>query len=220
MSVETDMDRVRVVALGDSLTTGYQSHGPFGDFEVSTPYTAILADQIRRNFPPNSLEVEILNKGVVGELTEQMLARFDLDVVRLSPKIVIILGGSNDLGWGYAPEQIFSNLRETYELSLRNRIVPIACTVPSILGFDAGILPRMVLNGLIRDYCSKAKLRCVDVFGATMDHATRRLDSRYSSDGLHLNPVGYRKMGVTIYEEGLAPLLHAMVKRGRPNENK
>jgi len=214
------MDRVRIVALGDSLTTGFQSYGLFGDVEVSTPYTDILLERIRRNFRPNSLVVEIVNKGVVGELTEQMLARFDLDVVRLSPKIAIILGGSNDLGWGYTPEQIFSNLREMYELSLHNRIVPIACTVPSILGFDAGILPRMVLNGFIRDYCSKAKLRFVDVFSATMDHATRRLDSRYSSDGLHLSTVGYRKMGMTIYEEGLGPLLHAMVKRGRPSENK
>ena len=89
---------VKVVALGDSLTTGFQSYGSFGNTEISTPYTDILTDRVRRDFLPSSLVVEIDNRGVIGELTEQMLARFGFDVIQLSPKIVIILGGSNDLG--------------------------------------------------------------------------------------------------------------------------
>mgnify|MGYP001073910259 CR=1 FL=1 len=203
---------VRVVALGDSLTVGFQSYGLSGDTLRSTPYTDVLADQARRDFPASSLSVEIINKGVIGELTEQMLDRFDFDVIRLSPEIVITLGGSNDLGSGFAPQEIFSNLREMYELSLKSGIVPIACTVPSILGFDEGIPLRTALNKLIEEHCSKEKLRCVDLFSATMDQATRRLDSRYSSDGLHLNTEGYRKMGITIYEKGLAPLLRQMLE--------
>ena len=204
---------VRVVALGDSLTVGFQSYELFGDRESSTRYTVVLAEQVERDFPPSSLSFEIINKGVVGELTEQMLARFDSDVIRLSPSIVIILGGSNDLGWGLAPHDIFSNLYHMCELSLKSGITPIACTVPSILGFDEGIPPRIVLNELIQKYCSREKLQCVDLFSATMDRASKRLASRYSSDGLHLKPEGYRKMGITIYEEGLAPLLRTIVKR-------
>lgn len=207
--------RIKIVALGDSLTTGFQSFGLFGDADRSTPYTDVLAYRIKRDFAPNVLSVEVINKGAVGELTEQMLARFSSDVIRLSPAIVIILGGSNDLGWGLAPQEIFSNLRQMHELSLKNSIVPIGCTVPSILGFDAGIPPRLVLNELMQGYCSKAKLRCVDLFRATAEPASRRLDSRYSSDGLHLNAEGYRRMGVTIYNEGLAPLLRKMAHQGR-----
>ena len=208
---------VRVVALGDSLTVGFQSYEFFGDTESSTRYTDVLDEQVGRDFLPNSLSFEIINKGVIGELTGQMLARFGSDVIRLSPSIVIILGGSNDLGWGLAPHDIFSNLYHMYELSLKSGIIPIACTVPSILGFDEGIPPRIVLNKLIQEYCSKEKLQCVDLFSATMDRASRRLASRFSSDGLHLNPEGYRKMGITIYEEGLAPLLRRMVKRNCGN---
>jgi len=204
---------VRVVALGDSLTVGFQSFGFFGNTETSTPYTDFLLGHIRRDFPPSSLSVEIINKGVVGELSEQMLARFDLDVIRLSPRVVIILGGSNDLGWGLAPQEVFLNLREMYELLQKCQIVPIACTVPSILGFDAGIPLRTTLNKLIQEHCRKSEIRCVDLFTATADVATGRLASRYSADGLHLNTEGYRKMGDTIYEEGLCPVLRAITNR-------
>lgn len=218
-SMLTTGSHVRVVALGDSLTVGFQSYGLLGNTQISTPYTDVLVDHVRRDFP-SSLSVEILNKGVTGELSEQMLARFDSDVIRLSPKIVIILGGSNDLGWGLAPKEVFANLHDMYELSLRNGIVPIACSVPSILGFDAGIAPRIALNKLIQEHCRKSELRCVDLFSATIDQATGRLASRYSSDGLHLNTDGYRKIGDTIYEEGLNPILRAIAQRSFSNGTK
>ena len=211
-SMRTAPPHVRVVALGDSLTVGFQCYELLGNTQVSTPYTDVLIDHVRRDFPPSSLSVEIVNKGVIGELSEQMLARFDSDVVRLSPRIVIILGGSNDLGWGLAPKEVFTNLHEMYKLALRNGIVPIACTVPSILGFDAGIPPRITLNKLIQEHCRKSELCCVDLFRATIDQATCRLASRYSSDGLHLNTDGYRKIGDTVYQDGLGPILNAIAQ--------
>lgn len=203
---------VKVVALGDSLTTGFQSYGSFGNTEISTPYTDILTDRVRRDFLPSSLVVEIDNRGVIGELTEQMLARFSFDVIQLSPKIVIILGGSNDLGWGLDPGEIFSSLRGMYDLSQKSGIVPVACTVPSILGFDEGISPRKVLNNLIVKHSRKSGLRCVDLFSVLADPDTGRLASQYSADGLHLSAGGYRKVGDAIYEDGLEPIIRSIVE--------
>jgi len=210
---------VRVVALGDSLTVGFQSYGLNEDIGKSTPYTDFLIDHIRTDFPSDSLSIEIINKGIVGELSEQMLTRFDSDVIRLSPRVVIILGGSNDLGWGLAPREVLSNLSKMYRLSLENQMTPIACTVPSILGYDEGISPRIELNRLLQEHCQRMGIRCVDVFRATLDRATTRLALQYSSDGLHLNSEGYRKMGTVIYEEGLRPILHAIVERGVSSES-
>jgi len=207
---------VRVVALGDSLTVGFQSYGLLGVEESSAPYTDYLVEQARKEFTADVVSLEVLNKGIVGELTEQMLSRFDSDVIRASPKIVIILGGSNDLGWGLSVEEVFSNLREMYELSLRNGITSIACTVPSILDYDDGIPPRITLNRLIQEYCWKTHVRCADLFTATMERATGRLAARYSSDGLHLNAEGYRRMGLTIYEQALAPILRSMLTHESP----
>jgi lysophospholipase L1-like esterase len=210
---------VRVVALGDSLTVGFQSYGLNEDIGKSTPYTDFLIDHIRTDFPSDSLSIEIINKGIVGELSEQMLTRFDSDVIRLSPRVVIVLGGSNDLGWGLAPREVLSNLSKMYRLSLENQMTPIACTVPSVLGYDEGISPRIELNRLLQEHCQEMGIRCVDVFRATLDRATIRLALQYSSDGLHLNSEGYRKMGTVIYEEGLRPILHAIVERGVSSES-
>lgn len=210
--------QVRVVALGDSLTVGFHSYDILGNVEMLTPYTDVLAERIGKELRRDRLSVDVVNKGVIGELTGQMLARFDIDVIRLSPRIVIILGGSNDLGWGLAPDEVFSNLRGMYDLSLGNRISPIACSVPSILGFDEGIPPRIALNALIREHCEKARLRFVDLFAATMDPSTKRLASRYSSDGLHLNAEGYAKLGNAIYDEGLRPVLREILKQSLPHE--
>jgi acyl-CoA thioesterase-1 len=204
---------LRVVALGDSLTAGFRSHELSGESEGSTPYTDFVADSIKRDFSSDQLSVEIVNKGIVGELSDQMLARFDSHVICLLPRAVVILGGSNDLGWGVAPRQVFLNLSKMYKLSLEHEITPIACTVPSILGFDERIPPRIVLNELMQKHCMELRIPCVDVFRATLDQATSRLTLQYSSDGLHLSSEGYRKMGEVIYEEGLHPILQAIVKR-------
>jgi acyl-CoA thioesterase-1 len=205
--------QIRVVALGDSLTVGFQSYGLNGDAVKSTPYTDFLIGQTRRDFPSDSLSIEIINKGIVGELSAQMMARFDSDVIPLSPKVVIILGGSNDLGWGLAPREILENLSAIYSRSCENQITPIACTVPSILGYDEGIPPRIALNRLLQERCQEIGIRCVDVFRATLDKNTDRLALQYSSDGLHLNSDGYRKMGAAIYEEALHPVLSVMLGR-------
>ena len=206
--------RLRVVALGDSLTVGFQSYGLDADAWMPTPYTDFLVDKVGLDFTSGSLSVEIINKGIVGELSEQMVARFDSDVIQLSPRVVIILGGSNDLGWGVAPKEILQNLSTMYRLSRENQITPIGCTVPSIFGYDEGIPPRIVLNGLLQEHCREIGIRCVDVFRATLDKDTNRLALQYSSDGLHLNSHGYRKMGAAIYEEGLRPVLRVMFERG------
>jgi lysophospholipase L1-like esterase len=143
-----------------------------------------------------------------------MLDRFDSDVARLSPRVVIILGGSNDLGWGLAPKEVFLNLSRMYELSLENDIAPVACTVPSILGCDEGIPSRVELNNLLQEHCRDMGIRCVDLFSALLEQTSSRLALLYSSDGLHLNSEGYRKMGAVIYEEGLLPILRAITERG------
>jgi lysophospholipase L1-like esterase len=180
---------------------------------MPTPYTDFLVDKVGLDFASGSLSVEIINKGIVGELSEQMVTRFDSDVIQLSPRVVIILGGSNDLGWGIAPKEILQNLSTMYRRSRENQITPIGCTVPSILGYDEGILPRIVLNRLLQEHCREIGIRCVDVFRATLDKDTNRLALQYSSDGLHLNSSGYGKMGAAIYEEGLRPVLRVMFER-------
>lgn len=198
------------VAFGDSLTVGYQSSKLGDELPRPTPYTEFLEERIEKMPGLDSAgapRAEFLNRGVVGELTEDMLGRFDRDVVKFEPDFVIILGGSNDLGWGVEPQRVAGNLVEMYREAVGHGIRPIACTVPSILGFDEGIPPRRVLNRLIKKYSAEHGQVCVDLFTATCDSTTGRLREECSSDGLHMNTRGYETMAEAIFSEAVCDIV-------------
>ncbi len=177
---------MKILAFGDSLTVGYQYPAE------PAPYASFLA-----SFLPDGTTISIA--GVSGETTSDMLFRFDRDVIRSAPDTVILLGGTNDLGWGLPADQILRNLTQMYHRALAARITPVACTIPSILGADDFIPPRVALNKKIAQEAGTLQIPLVDFFKATSDRDGRLLEA-YSSDGLHLNSKGYEKMAQAIYE--------------------
>jgi len=195
------MDMLVIVAFGDSLTVGYRSPTREDPEPVPAPYTSFLRRETEKLLGRDGaslLRVEFVNRGIVGELTEEMLDRFDRDVLGPRPDVVIILGGSNDLGWGVAPRVIAENLQQLVDGALESGIQPVTCTVPSVLGFDEGIRPRLELNGLIKEQSLDHGVVCVDLFAATSDSAGRLRDE-YSNDGLHLSALGYEAMAEAIF---------------------
>jgi len=198
---------LKIVALGDSLTVGESEFDSGSDEYTSFPrYLEFLA---RRHLDPcqSDLEVRVVNKGVCGDLTSGMLERFSSDVIEEKPDYVIILGGTNDLGWNLDPAMIIRNLTTMYDAALSQGIGPVACSIPSILGFDELIPPRLRLNGMIRAEAEKRSIAFVDVFAATADPKANRLLDEYSADGLHLNAKGYRRVGQYIFDNWLRALL-------------
>jgi lysophospholipase L1-like esterase len=198
---------MKIVALGDSLTVG-ETGFTISD-EPVTPYPKcleLLAEEYLRG-RQSSMAVEVLNRGVNGDLTSGMLERFPRDVVEAKADYVIILGGSNDIGWGLDPTTIAHNLSGMYEAALNNGIRAVACAVPSILGFDELISPRLGLNRLIRAEAETRKMPFIDLFTATADPRNNRLSEDYSADGLHLNPKGYERIGKHIFDKWLRAVL-------------
>jgi len=185
---------LRIVTFGDSLTVGYQSPTARNPGGESTPYGRFLQDRL-------GPAAEVLIRGVNGELTAEMAMRLGADVLPLRPDYVVILGGTNDLGWGAQPGEVMRNLVTMYERARGSGIRPVAVTIPSILGFDDGIPPRRTLNRLIMEYGRNKPQPVVDLFTATAEPETLRLAEAYSNDGLHLTTEGYRLLGELIYRE-------------------
>ena len=201
---------LRIVALGDSLTVG-ENEFELSDSDeyVSYPrHLEILAQQhLNRHQHQSGVTVNVVNKGICGELTTGMLERFSRDVVAERANCVIILGGTNDIGWNLDPSMIAHNLGIMYHAALSRGIMPVACTVPSILGFDETIPPRLSLNSMIRAQAEKRSIALVDLFAATADPQTNRLSEQYSADGLHLNGKGYELMAQCVFDNWLRALL-------------
>ncbi len=195
-----------ILCFGDSLTAGYQAPGPMHPRGEETPYGLVLQERIG-----NRALVEI--SGICGEVTGEMVLRFRADVLDRQPQWVIILGGTNDLGWNAEPAEIMRNLTKMYESARAASIVPVPVTVPSIrvdMGKDnpeagswlaAHIERRQRLNALIADYAVRKGVPWFDLFTATAEPESMMLAEPYSNDGLHLTTSGYRLFGRLLYEQ-------------------
>jgi lysophospholipase L1-like esterase len=198
-----------IICFGDSLTAGFQSPTPYHPTGLETPYGDFLQERLKER-------AQIRVSGICGELTGEMVLRFRQDVLAHKPAYVVILGGTNDLGWNAHPQEIMRNLVKLYEQALADMVTPVPVTIPSIRVEDAGGSPdardwvaghlsrRHQLNGLIADYAMRKGLHLIDLFTATADPATQQLADVYSNDGLHLTTAGYRLLADLLYEQVFA----------------
>src|SRR4029079_11001227 len=163
-----------IVCFGDSLTAGFQSPTADNPQGSETPYGRFLQEL-------TGPAVRVSVSGVCGELTAEMAMRFRSAVLVHEPTHVVILGGTNDLGWNAAPADIMRNLLKMYELAAAAGIKPVPVTVPSIrvgddfLGeegrrwFAEHLDRRRELNGSILRYAESKGLTAFDLFAATVD---------------------------------------------------
>jgi lysophospholipase L1-like esterase len=201
-----------IVCFGDSLTAGFQSPTAENPQGAETPYGRFLQEL-------TGPSVRVSVSGICGELTGEMAMRFRSAVLIYQPTYVVILGGTNDLGWDAAPADIMRNLLKMYELAAAAGIKPVPVTVPSIrMGDDLcseegrrwfmeHLDRRCQLNGLILRYAESKRLAAFDLFTATAEPETNQLAAPYSNDGLHLNTAGYRLVAERLYQEVFAAAL-------------
>jgi lysophospholipase L1-like esterase len=195
-----------IVCFGDSLTAGFQSPTSESPMGLETPYGHYLQEWLG-----TSTEVQV--RGICGELTGEMAIRFRRDVLQQQPSHVVLLGGTNDLGWNAQAAEIMRNLVKMYESARASQVMPIPVTVPSIrvdiagggLEADAWVRQhlsrRAQLNGLIQEYAVAKGLHWIDLFTATVESANGQLAAHYSNDGLHLNTAGYRLFAQLLYDQ-------------------
>lgn len=203
---------IRLICFGDSLTAGFQSPTRDNPQGRATPYGEWVQERL-------GAAGEVRVSGICGELTAEMLMRFQRDVLEHQPHYVVILGGTNDLGWNGPPAEIMRNLVKMYEQTLAAGGVPVPVTVPSLRVEDAGasregqewvaghLARRFELNALIGAYAGAKTLQVIDLFAATAESGTNLLAREYSNDGLHLSTAGYRLFADLVYRQFLQPML-------------
>jgi lysophospholipase L1-like esterase len=190
----------KVVALGDSTTAG--TPGFLSPVEAPPEGRGNAESQYSYWMMKAHPEWEVLNKGVRGQRSDQILARFDRDVTAISPEAVIILAGVNDVFQGVSVAFVEENLQEMYRRAKRLSAVVVAATIlPYNISGPREVQSMRDINSWIRDTAGAQGLLFCDtrrVVGRPGDPDL--LDS--TPDGLHPSVDGYRKMG-----EALASVL-------------
>lgn len=180
----------RVVFFGDSITDIWK----LPDYFPGKPY---------------------VNRGIGGQTTPQMLARFRQDVIDLQPKVVIILAGTNDIAGNTGPmrnEDIEANYASFAELARAHgirlvyaSILPVHNYTEKSKDFFAQRPSSRILelNTWLKDYCARNKILYLDYFSALVDDKGL-LKKDLADDGLHPNDAGYKIM---------APLAEAAIQK-------
>ena len=187
---------VIIVALGDSTTAGapdFRSPAeipPKGSGNPESQY----AYWVMKRHP----EWQVINRGISGERSDQILRRFESDVLAYHPEIVIVLAGVNDLYQGHSVESIENNLKAIYEKAKQNNIKILTCTVLPYNFSSEEIKGRMKqLNDWILKTAQAEKFGFCDTYKALENPKSpgALLSSR---DGLHPDKESYQKMGEAI----------------------
>jgi lysophospholipase L1-like esterase len=188
---------LKIVGLGDSTTAGTPGYRspleapPNGAGNVESQYAYWMA----RIHP----EWKVLNRGINGERSDEILRRFGRDVISERPEYVIVLAGVNDIYQGRPAGTVTSNLALMYRSASLSGVRVVASTIlpyNSMTRRQASAVREV--NGWVRDTAGSGRLIFCDTNALVRDP---RDPDRLSGtpDGLHPDVASYRKMG-----EGLA----------------
>jgi acyl-CoA thioesterase-1 len=150
--------------------------------------------------------MHIVNRGASGDFTFQMISRFDKDVIQLHPRVVVILGGTNDILRSQFPapiEPIEHNLQSMAEMATRNGIHVVIGTLPPVGEYNADKPPSLRANAdkeRIENLNSWIKSEANNKHYALADYHAVLADFRghysqdMSADGIHPSIKGYQLM--------------------------
>jgi acyl-CoA thioesterase I len=184
---------VTIVALGDSTTAG--TPGFRSPLETPPNGSGNVESQYGYWLMRTHEDWRVLNRGVNGERTDQIHARFARDVAAARPDVVVIIAGVNDLYQGRTAEAAERELEAMYNEARAARIPVVAGT---IIPFNVATPDQNArvhaVNAWIRDYAARHDdVVFCDTRAAVA--APGRPDRLVSSpDDLHPSPDGYKLM--------------------------
>ncbi len=196
----------KIVCLGDSITQGGEAPGG---------YVWLVRKYLSTLYPG----VEVINSGISGHKSNDMLARFDRDVLAYHPDMVTISVGVNDVWHGFyeghplgdGPQGVsLKDYRQNVEAMVAKakaanvRVVVLSTTVihedlgnrenAKLVGYNAALRDIAHENGALFIDLQRPFHSLIKTYRAT----TGARDNLLTVDGVHMNPAGNRVMANAI----------------------
>jgi lysophospholipase L1-like esterase len=174
-----------IVAIGSSSTAGAGASSP------AATYPSRLAVELKQRLPTH--DITVLNRGVNGEETEDMMARFATDVVAAHPDLVLWQVGTNSV--------LRDHPLAPHSAQLHEGIDELKATGADVVLIDPQYAPKVLVKsetpGMVEQIAAAAKEENVDLFRRfammrnwfEVQHLP--FDTFVSPDGLHMNDWGY-----------------------------
>ena len=189
---------ITIVALGDSTTAGTPAFTspieapPNGSGNVESQY----AYWLMQAHP----DWQVLNRGVNGERSDQIGARFARDAAQATPEVVVIIAGVNDVYQGRTAASVERELEAMYTAAHAAKIAVVAGSIVPYNTATADQNARMrAVNGWIQEYVARHDATTVFCDTRAAVAAPGQPDRLVSSpDDLHPSPEGYKLMAAAL----------------------
>ena len=176
-SWESEAVKLKLVAIGDSITWGY----PYGPLES---WVKMAAD---------SIGIEIINRGVNGETTNEMMARFEPDVIGAHPDACIIMGGANDAFAGESASRVAAHIDAMVDAAKKAGMRVFLGMPPQILISEFELV-MLGYRKRMEEICLQQNIRYIDFPAAFLDE-TGTINASNFLDDAHPSRFGYERMG-------------------------
>jgi lysophospholipase L1-like esterase len=187
------MTKFRIIGLGDSTTAG--TPGFLSPLEAPPDGRGNSQSQYAYWMMRIHPKWTVMNRGINGQRSSDILARFERDVLSESPDYVIILAGVNDLYQGAPVQSIKEHLIAMYQKAIAARIRTVAATVlPYNTASRSEANAMTDLNSWIASTANRLGILVCDTHRAVRDPAKPNC-LLSSPDNLHPDVSGYRTMG-------------------------
>ena len=192
----------RIMAFGDSLTQGQTilSNDPYDLFAPpETAYPTVLGQLLSARYTEQTITV--FNRGQPGEQASRALSRFIATFAADAPDVVVLMEGYNDVrqadndvtGIANALAGISELAAEARRRGARVFICTLAPGRPGRIEIPRSALD--YINERLRLIARSEGAVLVDVFSALLPD----VNANVTIDGLHLTPLGYRRVAETVF---------------------
>jgi len=174
-----------MICFGDSLTFGYQ----------------VNREEKWHLLAAKKTGIQLINRGVSGDTTEDMLNRIQQQVFKAKPDGVILMGGFNDIFFNHSWEQAAQNMITMVDQSSAKGLqvyiaIPPLIRLPvafkeggAVIDFEKSAEMIEVYCQWLRDYTVLSQIPTLD-FRASIDWTDKDL----YLDGIHQSPSGHLLM--------------------------
>jgi lysophospholipase L1-like esterase len=153
---------------------------------------------------------KVRNRGISGDNTFGVLARLD-EITSAQPAKVFIMIGINDIAKETPDSVIIANYKKIIK-RIKNESPKTKIVVQSILPTNNDFIEFkrhqnktehiILINTALENYCKEIGLVYVDLYTAFLDE-NKKLDKKYTNDGLHINGYGYIRWKEVLVQMGL-----------------
>jgi len=188
---------MKLVCIGDSLTRGFE----------------VRRDEVWTALLQRDQNIEVVNRGINGDTTGGMLARFQRDVLEEKPSHGLIMGGINDLIMGAPLGGIMANLMAMLHQAAAKGIVPIMGIPISprpleaeihwsgITDFKQVAQESTELRNQLLKLCKAFRIQGIDFYLAFQQVEAREPGVKLYLDGLHPTVRGNQMMAEAALRE-------------------